>query len=398
MNDTTITNATPRISSTPAKDQLNRNVTPVRLDFIDMPGRESHWKVDVRGTTIIPSPTPIFPKPLALQYRNFNEQYAKHAFLSKGIPTYDRAWAGGSLVSSMLQHYFSSSEYVVTQVWPGSHVDGKYFPDEIISGVPTISTLHYGVLRKSELQSASLVVLVVIITEPSFFQETLPDHLQVVSNHLNSRGSLVVNDLRMSRGAVVLLSGTNNPLKPSFEFYNFGTIRSRGTLSPSPVEFDAHGGNSNAKSNALSLAMDDVAKVDGMFKMIVRTSSELPQAPIPGKLLTIPIKDKSVVSKSKSVTKDTTVPPPMVITLDNAETTIPPPKRLKLDPQESMGKTKQTAPASAPLVTEAYVRSVKKDTLGRLYLPGGRHVPATYLVAVRQMAKNIGHEFKGRRE
>lgn len=252
---------------------------PIRLDIVDIPAREPHWKVTDHGEAIIPSPISVFPKPLALSYRNFHAYYQEHSFADrKSEPTsYPRVLVAFSLMSAMLRHYFPSPDHMVKEAWPGTISAAGYSPSPVVSGVPTDGTRYFTVQKKA---GAEMVAIVVIVTEQGFLAlpaRSQPTQLTLETGLLDSRGRLSIQGNRMSRGIVLLLAAKGPPLKPTFEFYEFSSANVQpGRITP---WIDYMRNSNGVATNIVDLAPENAGIVDDMFKTIVRGPSGFQDAP-----------------------------------------------------------------------------------------------------------------------
>lgn len=312
---------------------------------------------DDRGNLFVPPPIPGLSKPVGLAYKNYNAHFKEHVFKEKlsvrrtraGEKEFPRALVGSSLVSPLLRHYFSSSEYTVQLVWPGHTVikddEENWVEDALVFNTPVDGTRHYAVTKKSEDSSAQeMVALVVVVTDPKFFelaQRKKPSRLGVVKKYVDSRGELVVNDLRMSRGTVVILGGVSSPVQPTWEFYKFDSSSAiPGQLAP---RVDLISNEKGEPTNSVSLWTKDAHWPTAMFKQIVREAAEKYVAPAktPKKRLTPePRKRKAEITPESET-----------------------PKRTKTDNQAKSSAAKQTVPA-APV--EKYVPNPETSEPKRL--------------------------------
>ncbi|KAJ4358724.1 uncharacterized protein N0V89_003308 [Didymosphaeria variabile] len=406
--DDTITSsfASPGASEAEKAAPLRKSAI-VSLGFVDMSGKESHWKMNAFGEAIVPSPIPVLPKPLALSYRNFYNHYEEHDFLKrvKEQTGYPRVLVGCSLVSAMLRHYFPSVEYVVKQVWPSTSTGAEFTHDAVVNGVPIAGTRHWAVQKKSD---AAITVLVVIVTDPEFCMppaRTAPAHLAVTKNHLESRHRLTIHGDRMSRGAVILLACAGSPLKPTFEFYHFDSSHEqKGLLAPMATHAQDSQG---AASNSISLAPELAEQVDHTFKTIVRASSGQagwPQALTPSPTQMAPV--LTLLPKRKAKHTSNASPAPKINRLQFS-----PQARLPLTPAATAPNSPATiiVPVSARHsievkndktrkmehheISEDYVRTVKMNKSGNLIEAFGRMIPNGKSKAVRQVAEAMGHTF-----
>ncbi|KAL5431191.1 hypothetical protein PMIN07_009939 [Paraphaeosphaeria minitans] len=415
--------------------------TANRLDFIDIPNKEPHWKTTHYGEAIIPSPIAVLPKPLALSYRSFYNHYEEHEFIKqeKLLVTYPRSVVGCTLVSTLLRHYFPAQGYAMREVFPGTSTGAEFTPQPVVIGVSIEGTRNWVVKSKSD---SAIVIVVVIVTEAKFSMfpgRTLPTQLAVATNFLDSNHCLAVHGDRMSRGVVVLLSNAGTPTKPTFEFYSFDSgHQQKGVMVPIAVQMqDTH----SPATNSISLAPEHADQVDRMFKIIARASSgqeawpqvlptsSMPTAPNPVLELqptsapVVPISAVPSKRKPKSGPKATLAPKTKrtkkiesVGSMPQTPTPTVLPK-LPLNPAPTAPKSPTILPATAgasddstrhPIdvkndktrkmehheISEAYVRTVKQNKAGNLIEENGKMIPNGKSKAIRMVAKMMSHAFR----
>lgn len=148
-------------SSLAEKKSSSRNrACHVNLEFMSMEGRESHWQVDQHGKAVIPSPIPIFPKPLALAYCNFVKHYADFKFTvtEKRLEYPFRLEVANQLIATLLQNYFSGPRFLIRRL------DEQ--PENLVQGVPSKGTQYWVVLKKDQSAIFRIDLILVIITDP----------------------------------------------------------------------------------------------------------------------------------------------------------------------------------------------------------------------------------------
>ncbi|KAF2438868.1 hypothetical protein P171DRAFT_477189 [Karstenula rhodostoma CBS 690.94] len=431
-----------KISERPKKrEKKNVVAIPTRLDFIDMPDKEPHWKVTHFGEAIIPSPITVLPKPLALSYRNFYNYYEEHEFIKQERlqVSYPRVDVASSLVPALLRHYFPSRDYSVREIWPGTSTGAEFTTHPVVNEVPVFGTRYWIVENKSD---SAIVTMVVIVTDPEFSKlpaRTQPAHLAVGANFLDSRHRLAVHGDRMARGVVVLLASAGMPIKPTFEFYSFDSShQQKGVVIPLAVRKQD---TQQLATNSISLAPEHAEQVDQMFKTIVRASYgqgawpqalstlSAPMAPVPvlhlPPTLTPVAPTPAFPTKRKPKHSTTGTPAPKAKRSKNIEplgslplTPTPGAQgNLPLTPASSAPSSPTIAPAIAgpadqstrhPIdvrndktrkmehheISEAYVRTVKRNRAGNLIEENGKMIPNGKSKAIRLVAELMGHTFR----
>ncbi|KAF1965084.1 hypothetical protein BU23DRAFT_575147 [Bimuria novae-zelandiae CBS 107.79] len=220
---------TPLEDVTETYTQGRNTTTAYPLHYTTMPGKEPHWQVNHYGKISIPSPIPVLPKPLALSYRNYYNNYGQIDFVKqekkvkpqKKTKYCPRALAGGLVISALLRHYFPRPENEVKEIFPGTGSDEEFKSEPVLAGMSLVGTRHWIVQQQEGSQE--IVAVVVLVTDPKFFQlggRETPTTLGVTKDLIDAEGRVVINkDNTMPCGAVVLVAGTWDPVKPQFEFY-----------------------------------------------------------------------------------------------------------------------------------------------------------------------------------
>jgi hypothetical protein len=253
-------------------------------------------EVDDEGRVKIPSPISLWPKPLALQYRNFFRHYTTLTYKDT-----ERMEAGSRLIVSLLDFYFPRRKF---QFWRL-----EYQPKALIQSVPVEGTIYWAVMPDDKgclaedtapvsestpevppnenvhvdstmvQDKNSLVLLVVIVTGTKFLhlpQRLTSSNLKFASGVSTSEGAISIDSTegaKYHRGNVLVLGGTGKPkLSPSWEFYNFDVDR-RDSASLTPWFGQLDSAPDSFGTNIFSLATQEVEKVDRMFRGIVSTAS-----------------------------------------------------------------------------------------------------------------------------
>jgi hypothetical protein len=425
------------IAEDEAEPEPMKKAIPNRLEFFDMPGKEPQWKVTHFGEAIIPSPIPVLPKALALSYRNFFNHYGEYEFIKreKGRTNFPRVVVSCSFVSAMLRQYFPSREYTVKEVWPGISTGAEFTPVSVVNGVPIAGTRYWMVQKQSD---DAMVILVVIVTDPEFTKlpaRMNPVQLAAAAAFLDSRHRLAVHGDRMSRGVVLLLAGAGTPVKPTFEFYSFDASRGqKGVVMPLVDQKQLTQG---VATNSISLAPDHAEQVDQMFKIIVRSSFDRgswPEAlPLLSTLVTSHLAFSPTPVAPLLVLPPSSTPGAPILaptTKRKAHTTLratPEPKTkrskrtgfLGTSPLVSLALTPASPGPSSPTLTpdystrhivdvkndktrkmehhelsEAYVRTVKRNRAGNLIEENGKMIQNGKSKAIRHIAEVMGHTFR----
>ena len=248
---------------------------PSHLSYRDIPSPGPNWHEGDHGVAVIKSPIPSLPKPLALQYVNYNRYYSKYVFQAstRNPPSYfEKLTIADRLVSALLAHYFDADKFEVVKRY------GKTY--KIVMGVPVEGTQYYFVLRKDPQPGEDeICAIVVIVTAPPFTKQharTTPTPLRIDRRYLQPDGNLHIeinDEVEAKKCSVVLLTGSVPPDKPFFEFYQFGTGSSPdSTLRPWFAQLQ--GMEETASTNIFSLETDEAGKVDEMFRAIVGGSEK----------------------------------------------------------------------------------------------------------------------------
>jgi hypothetical protein len=253
-------------------------------------------EVEDEGRVKIPSPISLWPKPLALQYRNFFRHYTTLTYKDT-----ERMEAGSRLVVSLLDFYFPRGKF---QFWRL-----EYQPKALIQSVPVEGTIYWAVVpddRGSLTEDTTsvsesplevlpnenenvdstmaqdknlLVLLVVIVTETKFLHlphRLTSTNLKFASGVSTSKGAIAIDSTEGTKyhhGNVLVLGGTGKPkMSPSWEFYNFDVDRGDGALL-TPWFGQLESVPYSFGTNIFSLATPEAEKVDSMFRGIVSTAS-----------------------------------------------------------------------------------------------------------------------------
>ncbi|KAK7182256.1 hypothetical protein DPSP01_006974 [Paraphaeosphaeria sporulosa] len=412
-----------------------------RLDFIDIPYKERHWKVTHYGEAIIPSPIAVLPKPLALSYRNFYKYYEEHEFMKqeKLLVSYPRVVVGCTLVSALLRHYFPAQEYAIREVFPGTITGAEFAPQPVVDGVPVEGTRHWIVQSNSD---SAIVVLVVIVTSqefPNIPARTHPTQLAVAASFLDSRHRLAVQGDRMSRGVVVLLCSAGTPIKPMFEFYSFDSDhQEKGLMAPIALQMQDH---RSPATNSISLNPEHADQIDRIFKAIVRASyvqeawhqflstsltsmASLPLLQLPP--TSTPVVPTSALPSKRKLRHDPKPRPAhkskrskMIEKLGSLSQTPTPiaSANLSLIPAPTAPSSPTITPVIAGAlgdsthhsidvrndktrkmehheISEAYVRTIKQNKAGNLIEENGKMISNGKSKAIRMVAKSMEHTFR----
>lgn len=442
QNTATAPLSLPEVSGISKEIQEKKVVAiPTRLDFVDMPNKEPHWKATHFGEAIIPSPIPVLPKPLALTYRNFYNHYEEHEFRKQErlVVTYPRVVIGCTFVSALLRHYFPAQEYFVGEIFPGTSTGEEFTPQPILDGIPIEGTRQWAVQSKFD---SAIVVLVVIVTEQEFSKlpaRTRPARLAVAANLLDSRSRVDVHGDCIARGGVVLLTSAGTFPKPTFEFYSFDSgLQQKGVVIPMALQMRT---NHGLATNSISLAPKHAEQVDQTFKTIVRAASgqeawpqvlsrsSAPMAPIPAlyppptstplaPASAIPTKRKSKGGPKVTPTPKTkrtkrieslggsplTLPPKLApnLQLTHAPTTASSPTIVSIiaGPLDSSSRhpvdvrNDKTRQMEHHEISGAYIRTVKQNRTGNLIEENGKMIPNGKSKAIRVVAKLLDHTFR----
>lgn len=255
--------------------------TPSRLHYTDMEGKEPHWEVDHYGQISIPSPIPVFPKPLALSYRNLYRDFGNHKFEIKEEhhDEHPRAQASCLVVKGLLNHCFPNPDLEVEQIWPGYYEGELFTYESLVADMPVMGTWHFIVQQKNK-KGEGIVAIVAVVTDPAYFslaERKQPTRLEILPKFVDSKGRLAVQDDKtMSYGAFVILTGTMNtttsPITPAFEFYEFCSPEPKAGLRPwynrATIQTPA------GPTNSIPLAPNHAGEVDFMFKDIAEYATK----------------------------------------------------------------------------------------------------------------------------
>lgn len=373
---------------------------PVRLDFFAMPGREPDWEVTSHGFVTVPPPIEVFPKPLALAYRNFNNHYGEHKsqeINSDGVTYPTRALVGSQLIGQILHHYFSEPQYKITCL--GAE------PQNLLDGVPVFGMLHWVVLKQTQTTQEldegigmdssddaketqwGIHLIAAVTADQQFLQmsaRTHPTQLSVARQYIRSNGILSLRDIETSCCSVVLLAGGIASTKPQFEFYSFDSVREApGTLIPwfGQTEDVPYG----LDTSIVTLAVEEAPKIDHMFKAIVSYTSRN-RLVLPGntsydiqpqQLLPMPSQTPEATGKSL---KAKGRPKPKTKAAQSKE-----------KPRRVSKPVKEQKPVLQVELTEDYVRTVKVSKIGTLFEgTTGKMIPKDNARAIRLFAEEKG--------
>ena len=245
--------------------------TAVPLHYSNMSGKEPHWEVDARGQISIPSLIPIFPKPLALSYRNYYKHYGEDGLTAteRGYVTYPKTAEGSTFMSTLLRHYFTGPDHKVEQVWPGMYVGNKYEVQNLVTDVP-VEGVHYFVVRETK-PDKNIMAIFIMVVNPTFLQlpgRDEPTTLTVVKKWIDKKKRIAIDaNTIMDRGTVVFLAGTWDPIAPTFEFYKFSSEQ-QGAGKLVPWTSDLLQTTDGTLTNSISLDPKYAGSVDAMFRGI----------------------------------------------------------------------------------------------------------------------------------
>ncbi|KAF2010714.1 hypothetical protein BU24DRAFT_466494 [Aaosphaeria arxii CBS 175.79] len=241
---------------------------------------------DQNGRQTVPSPLPIFPKPLALLYQNYSQAYQHKRktwdYVNRTLPE-----IGSRLASNLLRHYFHSPQFSVR--CPKSEIcifqddqDSRsvyWFvtkaPQRDEPPKPTSPPEKEDILlTKVDSSSERIVLILAVETEASradILRREVGKHggfsfhasrRQHRSIEFQSRSwhslALSKRDAHFNGGKIVILG--NKDGKPVVEFYDCIRMDASPPIAP--------WGGPEDKSNAYSLE-EDLENVDRMFRTIV---------------------------------------------------------------------------------------------------------------------------------
>jgi hypothetical protein len=264
-----------------SKPKVRRRCTFSHLCYQDIRNKGPNWSQRYYGEALISSPIPILPKPLALQYVNYNKYYKDYKFkmTEREGAYYEKLVVGSRLASELLGYYFAAAEFKVVML--------GYQLQDFLMGPPLEGVKYFLVLKKHEQTGENAVCLILaVITDPSFTRQsarTTPgQQLRFRPEYLQTNGTLKINNMETLACPVILLTGlkdlqlykSRQPTRsqqPCFEFYVFDAGRKpRATLFPwfGRIRSKAAVG----ETNVFTLAVEEAEMVDWMFKAAAKFS------------------------------------------------------------------------------------------------------------------------------
>ncbi|KAF2476292.1 uncharacterized protein BDR25DRAFT_339360 [Lindgomyces ingoldianus] len=328
--------------------------------------REQSTDPDSQDRLQIPSPIPIFPKPLALSYCNFKNHFSAYGYMDG-----TRMEAASFLVAPLLRHYFPKTKF---EYWRLARQDESLF-----QCIPVDGTTYWMVTTKSLKQEGagddsdpsreamifqrSLVLLVIIVTSYPFLEARERGRINSINfsdKALGNSGEVMVDETVARRGNVVVLGGRTRPSAPSFEFFTFDVDGGHGhSLVPCFGQPEQH--QTGFRTNRFSLETEDVDKVDIMFRMFAESGSG------------------SCVFNAN--------------TLSRLGVRLPPLHRVRQRSAESQALHKDLTPEGSDDMTDEYLRSLKINRNGKLLGAGGRFLTKEKDLKAKRLASARGIKF-----
>lgn len=265
---------------------------------------QSETVSEFNSLNIFPSPITIFPKPLGLSYQNFNTNYSTYGYVDG-----ERMEVASCLIVALLEFYFPKPKFKLWRL--------PFQAMSLIQTVKTEGTIYWvvtvedkvpkrekegvfqdkgpdldGMLIKDNRKGAredsvfssaktrsgnsAITLLVAVVTHQHFRDRTarrIPT-VHLFSDALASGqnpNSLIIAERHFRRGHVLVVSGQNNPIRPTMEFYSYDAGNERNaSLALTPWFGQIRSQPEGIGMNILPFASNEAEKVDSMFKAILR--------------------------------------------------------------------------------------------------------------------------------